>query len=102
MKWYRPLYMGALAKKNKREIIRKIKSRKFMATACFICLALNEEELLEIYPVYTLVNKRFPVDDLYIVGIAANRFEAFRLVTKIVDDVYQKTGTVDVRGYFKS
>lgn len=101
MKWYKPLYVGDMAKKQKREIIRNIKKRKFMACACFICLALNKEELLEIYPVYTLKHKRFPVDDLYILGIASTHGEAIELVTIIINEVYQKTGTVNVRQYFQ-
>ena len=101
MKWHKPLYVGDIAKKHKREIIKNIKKRKFMARACFICLALNKEELLEIYPIYTLKHERFPVDDLYILGIAATYAEALNLVTNIIDEVYQKTGTVNVRQYFQ-
>lgn len=101
MKWHKPLYVGEVAKKHKREIIRNIKKRKFMVRACFICLALNKEELLEIYPVYTLKHSRFPVDDLYILGIAQTYEEALELVTSMIDEVYQKTGTVNVRQYFQ-
>ncbi|KIR01678.1 hypothetical protein P261_00492 [Lachnospiraceae bacterium TWA4] len=59
MDWHKPLYIGEIAKKNKRKIIHAIKARKIRVGAYFICLAFDQRELLEIYPVYVLKKKTF-------------------------------------------
>ncbi len=38
--------------------------------------------------------------NLYVLGLAGNRREAFFLVQEMVMEVYEKTGGFDVRGYF--
>lgn len=100
MHWYKPLYMGEQAIKQKRKIIRAIKHQKFMPAACVIALSFNQKDLLDIYPVCALMHKQFPKEKLYIVGLAADKEEAFQVVTQIIDEVYQTTGALDIRSWF--
>ena len=39
-------------------------------------------------------------NSIHIVGAAPSRVQAIRLVRDIIDDIYRKTGDVDVKGFF--
>jgi len=41
-------------------------------------------------------------DAIHIVGAAPSRFQAVLLVRDIIDDIYKKTGDVDVERFFAS
>lgn len=100
MKWYDALWIGPGAARHRRRIISSIKEHKPMAGAYFITLAENTSELLDIVPLRMLANSSYPSDQLYILGIAMGKDEAFELVEKMVDSIYRETGTLDIRGYF--
>ena len=99
MEWYEPLYVGKKAFRKRRKLISCIKHGKYMPEAHVIALSLDERELLDIYPLYVLMQKGFPKDRLYIVGIAADKGEAVRLVERIISDTYKATGGVGVREF---
>jgi hypothetical protein len=100
MQWYKPLYIGERACKQKRRMIHAIKYKKWTPTAYVITLSRNGKDLLDIYPSYVLLQKQFPREDLYVVGLAADKEEAFQVVIQIVDDVYQTTGALEIRSWF--
>lgn len=101
MKWYKNLYLGETAKKHKTLIMWKIKMRKFQPGMHLVTLATNPENLLDILPAYVLLQKHYPTENLFVVGMAGNRQEALSLIQTIVNDVYQATGGFDIAAYME-
>lgn len=99
MKWYRHLYMGEQARKNRYRIIGKIRHNKLQMDVYVITLASNPSDLLDIYPSYVLRQKHFQKQEYLVVGIAKGYEEAVEVAAKIVTEVYTKTGTFGIREY---
>lgn len=99
MKWYRHLYMGEQARKNKHKIVKKIRYNQPQIDIYVITLAQNQYDLLDIYPAYVLLQKYFQKQEYFIVGIAKGYKEALEVVTRIVMEVYTQTGTFDIKKY---
>lgn len=99
MRWYHHLYMGEQARKNRYRIVGKIRWNKFQMNVYVITLAANQRDLLDIYPSYVLQQKHFRKQDYLIVGIAKGYEEAVEVATKILMEVYTKTGSFGIREY---
>lgn len=99
MKWYKRLYVGDRAEKKKYMMMGKIRLHRFQRDAYLITLAVNGQNLLDIYPSYVLLQKIYRDQELFVVGLACGYDEALELTRQIVDDVYQNTGGFDVRAY---
>lgn len=102
MKWYRSLYVGKTAAKDKYKIIGKIKWHKPQLDAYVITLASNPANLLDIYSANNLLFKYVRKQDMLIVGIARGYEEALEEVMHIIMDVYTETGGFSVRDYILS
>lgn len=100
MRWADNLYVSDSTYKRKEKIIRKANRNIGLIQVCFITLASNPENLLDIFEAKYLKQPSFYNQDLDVVGIASDKSEATELVRKIVDDVYRETGDVNVRTYF--
>lgn len=100
MKWYDALWIGPQAARRKGRIISSIKQRKHVPGIWLIALAENPSEVLDIIPSDMLVKPSYPLENLYILGIASGKQEAFELVEKMVDYIYRETGTLNIREYF--
>ena len=101
MKWYKNLYFGETIAPEARQIVNKIKKKKPLPGIFVIALASNPQNLLDIIPVWELMQKGYPSDHIRIIGVAQGKKEALALVTSIVDEIYQKTGDVKVQEYLK-
>lgn len=93
MRWYSHLFVGEKAKKQKRQIIGKIRKKILQSEVHVITLAENGENLFDIYPSEMLLTPYYKEKDFYIIGIAADYWEALDVARDIVDAMYQKTGT---------
>lgn len=102
MRWYRKLYMGKLARKQRFRIVSFVKRKKTMQDVFLITLATNPNNLLDIYPSDVLIQPFFEDRDIFILGIAVGKGEALELTQTILDEVYQATGTTQVRSYFEA
>ncbi|MGN0293666.1 MAG: hypothetical protein ACI4D3_06635 [Lachnospiraceae bacterium] len=100
MRWYDALWVGPGASRHKRRIISSIEKHKPAAGTYLIALAENPSEMFDIVPGKMIERGVYPVETLYILGIAAGKQEAFELVEKMVDYIYRETGTLNIRGYF--
>ena len=100
MQWCRNLFTGANAKKSKYEIIWTVNHHKYQHNVYIFTLASNEDNLLDIYPAYILLQKHYKKADYRVVGIACGYEEAVETARHIVEVVYQNTGTFNVREYF--
>ena len=102
MKWYKNLYLGEGVAPNARKIINRIKNNKPTLDVYVIALASNPKNQLDLIPSWELLQKGYPKDHVRIIGLAQGKQEALQLVTSLVDEIYQKTGGVNVIGYLKS
>ena len=96
-KWYDALWIGPKAEKKRRKLIDAVKDGKKMPGAYVIALSSNSRELLDIIPVSMIGKPGCPADNLYIIGIADGKAEAFSLIEKIVDYIYRETGKLNIR-----
>lgn len=99
MRWYRKLYMGEKAKKERFKFVWKVKHRRMIWQGYVITLASNEQNLLDIIPVSELLQSYYQKKDIMIIGIAQGYEESLEVVKSIVDEVYQKTGKFNIRQY---
>lgn len=101
IKWYPALYLDSVTKKNLRRIKRRMERRKINLRVYCIALASNEKNLLDIYSTNELLFQYYRQKDIKVIGLASSKESAIQLVADIVNDVYQQTGRLDVRTFFK-
>lgn len=102
MKWYQSLYVGPMIKGHEMDVRKKAAEGKLMAGVFYITLASNSENLLDIFHNGMLKQDLFSQNQcLQVVGIAEGKREAMWLVSQILKDILDQTGTLDVRAYFK-
>lgn len=101
IKWYPALYLDSVTKKNLRKIKRRMERRKINLRVYCIALASNEMNLLDIYSTNELLFQYYRQKDIKVIGLASSKESAIQLVADIVNDVYQQTGRLDVRTFFK-
>lgn len=102
MRWYRNLYLGPNAAQNIQKIRKKASSGKSMAGVYYITLASAQDNLLDIFHNAMLAQPLFAEQQCTdVVGVAEGKQEAIRLTETILGDIYSKTGTLDIRSYFK-
>ena len=91
-----------------RQIIRMVRGIKYFHKVRYVpgvfvvTLPLFGDGILEIYEMNEFRQKiyRDMSDSIHIVGAAATRAQAISLVRDIIDDIYKKTGGVDVKEFF--
>ena len=94
MRYYKHLYLTEGLEKKKEKIIRKLEAGKLQPGVHVITLAVSE-----IYPTIQFKQPAFPEQELFVVGITKGYDEAVELVEQIVQEVYDQTGTCDIRSY---
>lgn len=99
MKWYKNLYVGKNAKENRNTIIRKIKKSKPQLGVYVLTLPESANNILDIYHSIVLTQPYYKNSDLYIVGIASCKEEAYEVMQDIVMDSYRSTGKFDIEEY---
>lgn len=103
MKWYKNLYMGDNAKKEKYKVFVHIVKERFQKDTFLIILSRSSGNLLEIVNSNFIFQPHFKKKSvkskIYVVGLAKGREEALELVRVIIDDVYQNTAAFNIREY---
>lgn len=102
MNWYQNLYFGTTAEKKGKTLIQKIESGKTPINTYLLTLSGRPENQMEIVPAWNLKFWYPRQNTPMIVGLACGKEEAFELVRQITEEVYQKTGGVELRRYFES
>lgn len=90
--WYNHLYVGKKAKRKRYKIIQSIREGRFDPCTYVITPPQNGNNVLDIYPAAMLLQPHYQAQELLILGIADNYWEALEVVRNMVDDLYQKTG----------
>lgn len=97
MRWFNHLYVGDKAKKKRFNMIQGIRSGRLYPGAYVITPASNGNNILDIYPSASLLHPYLRDQDLLVLGIAADYWEALEVARQIVDEMYQKTGEFDLQ-----
>ena len=101
MKWHENLYSGESIRPRLKRIRWKVNHNAGQLRVYVITLASNEKNLLDIYPANTMLWHYFYKSSILIVGIAGSHEEAVELACQIVTQVYQDTGSFNVRSYIE-
>lgn len=100
MRFYKHLYVSESISGKEAKICRKMK--RGMGLLGVEIITLNSgTDLLDIYPGYVWKQRHVRKYDFKVVGLAKNHQEAIELSTEIVSSVYQKTGSLAIKDYFK-
>lgn len=97
MKWYNNLYVGHCAERRRHKIIKQAIRNKPQLGVYFITLPVNENNSLEIYPSYVLLQNHYRKKEMFVVGIGEGREEALEVMEQIIMDCYKQTGQFLVR-----
>ena len=101
MKWYKDLYVSDSISHKKRKILHKLKRNKLQLNVYAIVLPLGDSGILEVYPAFVFLQKIYKKQNIFILGLASDREEAYELVEKIVMDCYKYTGHFDIKKYIE-
>ena len=99
MKVYKKLYVGQNAEKDKKKILRGFEKKELQPGVYAITLPAGKSDMLDILPAFTLKYPLFKdarVSELYLVGIAKGRTEAFELTARIVEDTIRAGKAYDI------
>ena len=99
MKYYKYLYLEDGLEKKKDKIIKKLEKNRLQFGVWLIALPENEKNQLEIVDSKNLIQKNYPKEKIFVVGLTRNYEDALELVEKIVQEVYDKTGECDIRTF---
>ena len=100
MRWYNRLYVGKRAKKHRFRIIEDIRDSKFQTGAYVITPASNGNNILDIYPAFTLLQPYYKnQENLLILGIGNGYWDALEVARQIIDDMYQATGELELNSW---
>lgn len=100
MRWYKHLYVGVNAKKKRFSIIQNIRKGRFQAGIHVITPASGGKNILDIYPASMLLTEYYSKkEDLLIIGIAADYYEALSVSRDIIDEMYHKTGGFSIQEF---
>ena len=100
MIWYKDFYAGDSMKKKRKRVKWKILHNAGQLDIYEITLSSNPANLLDIIPSWELMQKYYPKKGLFVVGVDKGYENAIELAGRIIMDVFQKTGNLDVRDYF--
>lgn len=101
MRWYRHLYVGERAGRHRFSIIQKIRLDQLQPEVYVITPASNGNNILDIHPSSSLLQPYYKEQDLLILGIAVGHQEAMEVAGEIVDEMYRKTGELDLEQFLE-
>lgn len=101
LKWHKNYYRGASIK-NISKIRLKLIQGKPVPSIYLITLSENPHNQLEILPALTLVQETAARICPEIVGIAKGKEEALELITDMVQTIYEETGELNIKEYWKN
>ncbi len=101
MKFLQELYLGEKIAPKVDQIVKKIKNDQTVPNLYLIVMASHPDNMLELIPQKDILQKGYPKEQLYVIGLAANKKEAIKLVQSIVEESFIKIGSADIRAYLK-
>ncbi|MBO6137736.1 MAG: hypothetical protein J6O71_03900 [Lachnospiraceae bacterium] len=101
MRYIEDLYYGERASKNKLFSFWRLKHGKAPADTYVLTLPWYEDGILEIRKLSRLKHKIYERHPLTVVGVAYGYEEAVLLAADIVKEIYEKSGSFDIKGFLK-
>ena len=101
MQWREPLYLGrkAMLHQDKyRQQLETLSQEKKRLNFYVIVSPANEQNLMELIPADHLKQSYYRADSMKILGLAADKREAFDLCHKMIRDCYVGNGVIDKDG----
>ena len=102
MRWYEDLYVSESIRHKIEKIKWKIRHNAGQIDIYVITLASNPQNLLDIIPAQELMQKAYPKQELYVIGLARGYGDALELVKQIIDEVYGQTGGFAIASYLQT
>ena len=99
MKYYYNLYLSDEYQNKKKSVIRKLEKKESPIDQYLIILVKEGENHLEIFNSILLKQNIYNPDELFVIGIAEGLFDAYAMVEKITQEVYNETRTTDIKDY---
>lgn len=97
MEYYRNLYLGEMIAGRAQKVKEKLEKGETVWNTYLIVLAKGPRNQLEFFDSILLKQNWFKEKEYLVVGMAASYGEALKVTECIVDDVYKKTNSADVR-----
>lgn len=104
MVWYKNMYLGDNAKREKSIIVAKTEAHRFQSDVYLVSIPSNHDNLLEMFSANQFLQPHFKKrenKDIYIVGIAKGYDEGLEVMGTILTDTYNNTGGFDVAKYLR-
>lgn len=102
MRWHKKLFLGESIAPRWKKVKWKIMHNAGQLSVYVLALPANPSNILDIIPAWELLQKQYPKENLYIIGLAGNYEEALEVTVSIIQKVYAKTNGFDVKGYIKN
>ncbi len=99
MTWYDDLFLGPECRPRYKTIQYRIDHRMAHPGVYLVTLPTREGEVLEIIPSAQLLQKAYPTEDLFIIGMAFTHDDAVALIERIIAETFDMRGDVDVAAY---
>lgn len=99
MKYYYDLYLSEEFKEKREKILDDLEMKKLSLEQFLIVLLKNEKNQLEIFHSVLLKQEYFNREELLVVGIAKSMNDAYAIVEKISQEVYNETGDANIKEY---
>lgn len=100
MIWYKEFYAGESIERKKEKVKWKILHNAGQLDIYVIALSSNPANLLDIISAKELMQKSYPKRDMMVIGVDKGYDNAVELTGKIISEVFQKTGNLNIRDYF--
>lgn len=97
MKIYDGLYLGDIAKGERYNILKAIRSKKSRFGTYVITEAHSGSAILDILTLTEFIKNYY--DNSTIIGIAEGKQEALVLARQIIDEMYSTTGEFDIYAF---
>ncbi len=101
--FHEQLYSEGISDKKLIALKKKIRKRKPKIQLFLVTIPLGGEGLLEVYWYPELLQKNYQKleVELFVVGMATSKDEAFHIIEQIVLDVGVENGELPIKEYFK-
>lgn len=103
MQFYKKLWVSENAAGKKFQIMWKLKHFRPQADVYVLVLADTPHDLIHIYPAKEFLQPYYKKKHkkILVIGFAYTRLAALELVRRIVEEVYNKTGSCDIATYIR-
>ena len=99
MKWAKKLIYGEEASKKRTGYVMKLKMGKGIFGLSAIVVNSKSPNQMEIIDSKQLMWKKYPKEDLILIGLAKGEEEAYEVIEKLARRSFEATGKYDMRSY---